>query len=440
METKVLIITYYWPPSGGSGVQRWLKFVKYLPSFGVKPYVYTVENGEFPILDETLQNDVPKEAVIIKKPIWEPYGFYKKISGQKNKKIAHGFVSEKKSTIKKLVHGVSVFVRGNFFIPDARKFWVKPSAKFLEDYIKENKIDIIISTGPPHSMHLIALKLKQKCNVKWIADFRDPWTGVYYLSEMKLTGLAFNKHRKMENDVLLNADSIVTIGPNLKLNLAKLINQKDISSKISIIPNGFDFEYNSAPSDNLDKEFSIVYLGLFSKEQNHPAFWKALNELCSEDEVFKSKLKIRLVGKIDSSIEQEIELNGLTSVYEKLDYVPHHEVRKMQRNSQVLLLSINRYPNAKEMLTGKLFEYIGSNRPILCLGPTDGDAAAIINETKTGYVCNWDDIKAMKDCLKKMFAAYQNNELTIHPINVENYSRKNLTRKLVEILNQLTNK
>jgi glycosyltransferase involved in cell wall biosynthesis len=436
---NILIITYYWPPSGGSGVQRWLKFVKYLPQFGYKPFVYTVENGEYPVLDNSLEKDIPKEAVVIKKPIWEPYGFYKKFTGQKkNEKLGHGFVGVKnKSGFKRVMHHTALWVRGNFFIPDARVFWVKPSVAFLKDYIKKNNIDVVVTSGTPHSLHLIALALKKQCGIKWLADFRDPWTGVYYLKDMKLSNSSMRKHLVLEKEVLLQSDVITTVGPNLGENLAKLVSEKDISNKIKIIPNGYDFELDDSTKIELDKKFTIVYIGLFSKEQNHPMFWKALKECIDEDAKLKESLELKFIGNIDSSIEQAISDNWLLTHYNKIGFVSHKEAVAFQRSAQVLLLSINDYPGAKEMLTGKLFEYISSGRPILCLGPKDGDAAAIINDTNTGIINEWNDLAAIKSCIKNYFALFQEGKLNVEAKNLGKYHRKSLTGGLVKILESI---
>ncbi|MEA3317025.1 MAG: glycosyl transferase family 1, partial [Bacteroidota bacterium] len=183
---KVLIITYYWPPSGGAGVQRWLKFAKFLPKYGWNPIIYTPENGEIPVTDKSLHKDISKETKVIKRKIWEPYTWYKKFIGQKNnQKINVGFLSENQKP--KFTEKISVWIRGNFFIPDARKFWIKPSVKFLKTYLKNNNVDAIISTGPPHSMHLIAMQLQKKLNLPWIADFRDPWTNIDFYEDLLLT-------------------------------------------------------------------------------------------------------------------------------------------------------------------------------------------------------------------------------------------------------------
>ena len=217
---KVLIITYYWPPSGGAGVQRWLKFVKYLREFGWEPIVYTPENPEAPAVDESLLKDIPKNLTAIKRPIWEPYNLYKNFIGQKkDERINAGFLTEKKKP--GLAEKISVWVRGNWFIPDARKLWITPSIKFLSDYLKRNPVDAIVSTGPPHSMHLIALGLKKKLNLPWLADFRDPWTNIDFYDKLMLTKASDVKHKKMELDVLKNANIITAIGWSMADDLKK---------------------------------------------------------------------------------------------------------------------------------------------------------------------------------------------------------------------------
>ena len=184
---RVLIITYYWPPSGGSGVQRWLKMSKYLPEYGWQPVIYTTENAEYPIVDPSLEKDVSPEAEVIRRPITEPYTFYKKFLGIKQEEtVKVGFTQEEKKK-KSWKSGLSMWIRGNLFIPDARRWWVKPSVKYLKKYLQEHPVDAIISTGPPHSMHLIAMKLKEATGLPWIADFRDPWTEIDYYQDLHLT-------------------------------------------------------------------------------------------------------------------------------------------------------------------------------------------------------------------------------------------------------------
>lgn len=428
---KVLIITYYWPPSGGAGVQRWLKFVKYLREFGWEPTVYTPENPEAPAIDESLRKDIPKDLTIIKHPIWEPYSLYKKFIGQKkDQKINAGFLSENKKP--GLAEKVSVWIRGNMFIPDARKFWIKPSVKFLSDYLKKNPVDVIISTGPPHSMHMIALGIKRKLNIPWLADFRDPWTNIDFYDKLMLTKSADAKHKKMELEVLRAADKIVSVSWNWAKDFEK-IHSRDYQ----VITNGFDeadFNYGSL---NLDEKFTISHIGTMNEDRNPHQFWQALKELLNENDTLKKQLKICLIGKNDISVTQSIQENGLSNFTETTAYMPHDEILKQICTSQILLLPLNDTPNTLGIIPGKIFEYLAAKRPIFAIGNTQGDSARIIEETKAGVICNFKDKEKMKVELKKMFELYLGGSLKIDSSNIESYSRKNKTAELASILNSL---
>lgn len=428
MTKKVLIITYYWPPSGGAGVQRWLKFVKYLPKNGWQPIIYTPEDGEMPSIDESLEKDIPEEAIILKTPIWEPYNVYKKFVGvKKDEKINTGFLTESKKP--KKTEKLAVWIRGNFFIPDARKFWVKPSVKYLEEYLKANKVDAIISTGPPHSMHLIALGLKNKFStIPWIADFRDPWTNIDFYKDLMLSKAADKKHHKLERAVLKNADVTLTIGKTLGEELKELG-----AKKVEVITNGFDKD-DTSNEVALDDKFSLAHIGSMTSTRNPEVLWKALSELLVENAELQTKLEIKLVGKVDVSVMQSLEKYNLQSYLRKIDYLPHDEVIKEQQKSHVLLLLINDTPNSKGIVTGKFFEYMSAGRPILAIGPTDGDVSEILNDTQAGEIVGYSDLKE----LKKYIVSLMHSEKIIgNSEAINKYSREELTKKLVEILNQI---
>lgn len=431
---KVLIITYYWPPSGGAGVQRWLKFVKYLREFNWEPIVYTPEHPEIPVIDESLNKDVPNDITVLKTPIWEPYDFYKKIIGKdKNEKISAGFLSENKKP--KLTEKISVWIRGNFFIPDARKFWINPSVSFLSDYIKKNEIDAIVSTGPPHSMHLIALKLKDKFNIPWVADFRDPWTNIDFYKDLMLTSFADRKHKRLEKKVLTTADAILTIGKTMKDEFVGLG-----AKNVVVLTNGFDEQDTSSTLGIVkDEKFSLAHIGSFVKSRDPLFLWQVLSELVAEQTGFADDLEIKLVGKVDFSVLENIKKYRLNSYVNKIDYLPHQEVIKEQQRSQVLLLLLNDTPNSKGILTGKFFEYLSAKRPILCIGPMNGDAAEILNETKSGNIVEFEDKINLKKVILDYYRMYKNNGLEINSENLESFSRRNITGELSKLLNSLTN-
>jgi glycosyltransferase involved in cell wall biosynthesis len=429
---KVLIITYYWIPSGGSGVQRWVKFTKYLRDFGWEPVIYTPENPEFPAIDHSFEKDIPSDIEVLKTPIWEPYNVYRSLTGKKNQAINAGFISEKKK--KDWKESLSMWIRGNFLIPDPRRFWVKPSVKFLTHYIENNKIDAVVTTGPPHSLHFIGLRLKKKFkNIPWIADFRDPWTTIYFFDELNLTRLAYSIHRRLERKIINAADSITVVSNRMKSEFENLN-----SKSIHVITNGYDEEDTKGIDCELDKKFTISHIGLFIPSQNPVKFWKVIAELCSENPQFAADLNIQLVGKIDFSIIDYIEQKGLASYTTILPYMAHDEVIRMQKASQLLLLLLVNKPGTECILPGKLFEYLNARRPILAIGHTNGDAAEVIRNSGVGSIVDFEEEKRLKEIIQDNYKLYKSNNLQIKSNAIERFSRRKLTEQLVGILNQLS--
>ena len=431
---KVLIITYYWPPSGGGGVQRWVKFVKYLRNFGWEPVVFTPENPERPSYDESLQNDIPENIEVIKNQIWEPYTYYKKLTGRKKSdKIQTAFLTEKKTssgTLEKL----STWIRGNFFIPDARKFWIKPSVKLLSGYIKENNINLIVTTGPPHSAHMIGLKLKKLLKIKWVADFRDPWTNIDYYQDLMLTKTADRIHHKLEKRVLLTADEVTVISPGMKKEFTGIVERN-----YHVIPNGYDLDDYSdiEPSETGQRKFSLAHIGSLTKTRNPINLWKALSELVAENPGFAADLEIHNIGKLDVNVRDSITNSGLNDYLTETGYLPHNEVIREQKNASILLLLINDTPNAKLILTGKLFEYMISGTPIICIGPKDGDAAGVIEETKSGITFGFSEIEQLKSYIANIHKNYKSGNLSNTSGDISKYERKYLTSKMADVFNKL---
>jgi glycosyltransferase involved in cell wall biosynthesis len=418
---KVLIITYYWPPAGGSGVQRWLKFVKYLQEFGIEPVVYTVENANYLKQDASLLNEVPKGIEILKQPIWEPTAL---LFWKKSKQETKGISNASKG-------GLLSFIRGNFFIPDPKVFWVKPSVNFLQKYIDANDIDVIISTGPPHSVHLIAERLHQKNDIKWLADFRDPWSDLYYNKDFKQLAFAKNKNRKLEESVLKNADCILTVSNNLKQEFLKK------AKRVAVITNGFDDEFSSDKNAILDTKFSISYIGLLPKQSNPKLLFGVLKALCEENLNFKKDLQLNFIGDISEEVKVAIEENKLSQNTNFVGYVSHRKAIEYQKTSQVLLLLIPNVKNNKGILTGKLFEYLKAKRPILAMGPEDGDLAKILKETNAGVLVNFDAEEKLKLQLLEMYEKFKEKKLIVNAVHIEKYHRKELTKKLAFILKSL---
>ncbi|MFM2010853.1 MAG: hypothetical protein RLZZ479_1244 [Bacteroidota bacterium] len=424
---KLLIITYYWPPAGGPGVQRWLKFVKYLPDFDVQPIVFIPENPTYPIVDSNLVSEVSDKAIILKTPIFEPYQLASFLSKNKTKKISSGIIPNQKK--QSFLEKVMLWVRGNLFIPDARVFWVKPSVAYLEKYILENEIDTIITSGPPHSLHLIGLELKQKMNLKWLADFRDPWTTIGYHKSLRLSHYAAKKHKQLESQVLNSADTIIVTSKTTKAEFQALT-----TKPIEVITNGFDVE--KVDKQSLDTKFSLAHIGSFLSERNPKIVWESLVELCTEIPDFKSHLEIKLIGAISQEVLDTIEQFGLNSFLNNLGYVSHAEAVAHQRKSQVLLLIEINSDETKSILPGKLFEYMVSERPILAIGPKDSDFAEIITNTNSGVFFEYSEKAKLKQTIQEYYNHFLEGKLQSHAVGLQQYSRKNLTQQLVELLRQ----
>lgn len=426
---KVLIITYYWPPSGGSGVQRCLKFAGYLRHYGWEPVVLTVKNPDYPVYDESLLEEIPTFMEILKVPAWEPYRMYQFLLGGKKDQTHIGFISG--TTRTSLLQQLFIWIRGNFFIPDARKYWIKPSVKFLSKYVSENQIDCILSSGPPHSAHLIAKNASRKFNIPWVADFRDPWTGVYYFNQMKLSKRSIKKHQRLEREVLNTANSIVVVGETMKNDFEKITDHR-----IDVIHNGYDHKDYENLNPVLDEKFSIAYTGMFFRDQNPPELWESLSELIEELPGFKNDLQLKFTGKIDAVVLSGIRDAGLSNYLLHTDYVSHERIPLMQSSMQILLLCINRIENANYILTGKVFEYLAAKRPVLAISPPDSDIARIIHSTGSGTVIPFYQKVALKEALSNYYHQFKSGSLVMNSSGFEEYSRQNLTKKLAKLLDE----
>ena len=423
-KKKVLIITYYWPPSRGSGVQRWLKFSKYLRDFNIEPVIYTVDNPSYPINDTSLESEIPLGLEVLKQPIFEPNSLLS-IFGNNKKKESAGFLNPNPTLLGRFFQ----YVRANYFIPDARKFWIKPSVKFLSNYLKNNEIDVLITTGPPHSMHIIGLVLRDKFKIKWISDFRDPWTEIDYFQQLPLTKKANKKHHQLEQEVLEKSDMVIVVGETMKKKFLKH------NHNIEVLTNGFD-SYENSLTIELDSNFSITHVGLMNADRNPTILWEVLYEISSENIDFKNNLRIKFIGKIDDTVIQDIQVFNPKNIV-RIPYLDHEEVRKYQASSQVLLLSINQVLSAKGIITGKIFEYLQAKRPILGIGPEDGDAAAILKKTNAGNILGFNNKVELKAAVLKLYKDFKEEKLFVNSINIEQFHRKNITRQLAQVIKKV---
>ncbi|HEY5689848.1 MAG TPA: glycosyltransferase family 4 protein [Cyclobacteriaceae bacterium] len=432
---KVLIITYYWPPSGGSGVQRWLKFTKYLTRKGWEVIVFTPENPSFTIKDDSLNGDIPDSVEVIRFPIWEPYQIFfklQRIFGGKEIGQSDFISTGNKSIFQK----ISSWIRGNFFIPDARIFWVKPSVIFLSDFVASNEINKIITTGPPHSIHLIGLRLKKKLpDIKWVADFRDPWSEWDLLDTLSLNSWSKARHRKLEHEVLTKSDRVVTIAPYHVNRFEKLSNRK-----VYLITNGFDAEdFNNIHHTHNDK-FTIRHIGIVDELRDPRPLMGALKKLFQEQPDLVNAIEIEFIGNVNSSFKSFVTTDSMLSrVTSFIKQVPHDELLQIYGKTDLQLLVLANSAIAPGNLPGKFFEYLASGNPILAIGPTAGDAANAIGETFSGEVHEHEDEKGITTSLLKFYTAWQDG-VRDATRNISMYSRDELTMELIQLLESLDEK
>lgn len=445
---RVLVITYYWPPSGGSGVQRWVKFAKYLPSEGWQPVIYTPENPELIAVDKTLGSEIPPEAEIVRTKIVEPYNAYRMLMGKDSSidiktftqdtasggetGASGGEVNPINAQKKSFKQKISLFIRGNFFIPDPRVMWVGPSVRFLKKYLREHPVDAIVTTGPPQSMHLIGLKLSEATGIPWVADFRDPWTKMFYFKHLGLCSWAEKKHHELERRVLDGATRVVAVSPLVKEDFEKMT-----GTPVELITNGFD-ESDFSEEIVPDGFFNITHTGLFAADGNPETLWKVIADKCAEDSSFRDALRLRLVGKTDSAITESIRQAGLGDNLVDLGYRDHRTAVREQKNASLLILPLRKEPEYRAVLPGKLFEYLASRRPILGIGQTDGAMARIIGNTGSGVVYDWDQESKIRACIDFCWDEFRQGELDDNSSDISEYTRRGLTHRYASLLDEIT--
>lgn len=429
---KALLITYYWPPMGGSGVQRWLKFVKYLPEYGWDTIVYMPSNPSFQLEDPSLLQDVRKEQVIIKHPIREPHHLFYRAKGQRDlRKINQGDILDKKK--KSWLEKVGLWMRGNLFLPDPRIFWVRPSVKFLLPKLQEHQIDVIITTGPPHSLHLIGKRLKEKTGIPWVADFRDPWTSWIFMDEFYVSSLAMRVQKHLERKVLQAADKVLTVSPSCCRDLEQLGNRPVVE-----LTNGFDEEDFQQVSKAMPQDkFRICYFGTIDRVRDPRSFLNVVKQLCHEVPDFQQQTEIKMVGYLSNVIMEEIQADEVLRTMVRTEaYMPHQQMLQEFSHAALLLLLLNNTAKSSAILTGKFFEYLASGKPILALGNPEGDIAQVLGKTQAGAMHVPDDSQGIRKTLLHYYKQYRQGTYAPRS-SIAQYSRAQLSRQLSEVLNEL---
>jgi hypothetical protein len=428
---KVLIITYYWPPAGGPGSQRMVKFAKYLPGFGWSPTIVTVKKGEFPYLDPELGNDIPKTINVYRSKSFDPFTIYKRMTGHDiNEPLPVGVLTYKKKNIQEKLLS---WIRANFFIPDARIGWIPFIIFYGFNLIRRRKIDLIFSSSPPHSLHLACLILKKLTNIPWIVDFRDPWMKIRYYKSIQRSYFSRIIDCFMEKLVVKYADHITTVSPSLALDFNYIGNIKK-ERRSSVLPNGYDeADFQNRKSKKISK-FLIIHTGNLLENQNPKVLWQSLDNLKKKLPGFKTDLVVRFIGKTHYLIQDSIEKYGLTDCFENRRFIPHHLILEEMINASILLAVIPDIEGNSGIVTGKLFEYIGSGKPICVIGPPDSDAAKIISKISNAEICNYQDITKCKNIIKTWYNDWKMNNLSCSSKRErDSYSRYQLTAKLSEI-------
>ena len=438
---RVLVVTYYWPPSGGSGVQRWVKFAKYLPQEGWQPVIYTPENPEYTAIDHTLEAEIPHTVEIIRRPITEPYDLYRKLMGKGASTdmktltagASGGAVTEISSGKKSFKQRLSLWIRGNLFVPDPRVGWVKPSVRFLKKYLAEHPVDVIVTTGPPHSMHLIGQRLHKELGLPWIPDFRDPWSRMYYLKHLPMSARTWRRLRSMEQSVLDDCSTVLAVTPLVQEEF-----QAQTKTPVAMITNGYDggdFEQAVEP----DGFFNVVHTGLFAADGNPLNLWKALGIKAWADADFKAALRLRLVGKVDREVYDAIAEAGLKDNVVDLGYRDHLTAVREQLAATMLVLPLRNDPEYRPILPGKLFEYLASRRPVLGIGQEDGAMARVLANTGAGVTAGWDNLEAMRDFIDKAWEQFKAGGVPPVEGDIARFSRRSLTRELAALLERVSN-
>ncbi len=440
-KKKVLIISYYFPPSGGAGVQRTLKFVKYLRHFGWEPVVLTAKNADYPAIDESLQSQIPEDIKIYKSRIFEPYRFYRKFTGRREKEATDiATLSLDKIGKQKLSERISEWIRSVFFVPDARIFWWFFAVPLGKKIIKQEKIDVIFSSAPPYTTHLIGLKLKKVSQLPWVADFRDSWIGWLSTPQWR-PAISRELENKMELSVLKNADKILTVSFGVKEDLLSR-QPKLADNKWQFFPNGYDAEdfHDIIPTTKTHK-ITITYTGSMYGLRNPEFLLRALELLKQEQHPKLNNFDFKIVGRIGESVLQRIHSSSVKDLFEIIPYVTHRECLSYLLSTDVSLLIIDDSPLNSGILTGKLFEYIGAGKLILALAP-EGEATDLIRNNNLGLVASPNNVDQIKKCLLKLISKKEAGSLP-HSIS-ENikikFERKEQTRNLSAILDSMITK
>lgn len=417
---RLLLIAYHWPPTGGVRVQRWVKLVKYLAQQGWHISVYTPANPIRDYVDEQLLQEIPSTVALLTQPVREPLRLVQRFMRKKDT-VGIGLMREK-SMRSSWLSKFLLWIRANFFIPDARVGWVRPSFRYLQRYLALHKHDVLVTTGPPHSMHLLGKKLGKACNIPWVADFRDPWVHIDYMHRMPLTQWALAKHKRLERRVVQAANAVVVVTRTMYEEFSA-----HAPKQIEIISNGYDpvdFPPLATTPEGVKAPLIILHMGPMNPDRNPLILWKTLARLQKEGIATPRTLQLHTLGGADITVKQAVDQWQVQSLVQFLPFIPHEQVPERLQQAGILLLCINDTPVAKGLHTGKLFEYLAAQRPILSLGPHDGEAAVIIHQCEAGVNIALDEEEALYNYLRQALLQGVPTQAVGKEKEVKRYSRK----------------
>ncbi len=435
---RVLFVAYYFPPAGGSGVQRVLKFVKYLPEFGWQPVVLTAEGADYPTLDPSLMGEVPEKVQVIRTPIVEPYALYRKLTGREAAQhLDVAVLSRGEGEKQKLAERFSEWVRRTFFIPDARLGWTPFATATGLRILSDPRVRVVVSSAPPYTTHVIGLKLHALSGKPWVADFRDSW--VDWVSAPRRRGLPRRVDLSLEGLVVRKATRVVTVTRGVAEDLLSR-HPEARDERWRLIPNGFDAaDFAGVTPAHRDNRLTLIYTGSLYGARRPTTLLEAVQRLAERKRDLLSELRLVFVGRIADVLRNELLSGPWARVVEIHEYVPHRESVARLLAADVALLFIDDTPANKGIVTGKLFEYLGARRPVLAFAPPDGDAAKLIRQVRAGWVVRPGDVRAATRVLEEVYTRWKKEEL--HPLSAEEvhpFERRELTRQLAHVLDEVT--
>lgn len=427
MNNKLFLLLYYWPPAGGPGVQRWLGFTRYLVEFGWDITVVVPANAAYPLEDFSLNADIHPDLRIVRVPILEPGQLGRWLFPVTNRRISSGIISEHDPS---LTERVLLRIRANVFVPDARVAWIQPAVRSLKKLMSSEERPILITSGPPHSLHLAGMRLKEMLpEIRWFADFRDPWTGISYHRRLPLGPRAKRRHIELERQVLHKADRILVTSEATRREFERLAR-----NPIGVFTNGYDINtqgFHPRP------EFSWVHVGSLLTERNPGFLWEVLGNLSETHEIIRRELRLDFWGAVSEEVLSRVRAHGLGFALNQRGYAAHKDVPEILGTAQILLLIEADHPGKKEIIPGKLFEYLSSGRPVVAIGPDQWEAGRIVEETDSGYYLRYGESERLKQTIVELFRIYEEHKGRIPRSHrdVSTFSRKAISRRLSNYLN-----